>query len=194
VTFNWSVSSGTISSGQGTPSITVDTTGLGGQTVTATVEIGGLPPECDRARSCSFTVMTPPLPECTIFDQYNDLRFNDEKARLDNFAIQLQQQPDATGYYAIWGSCEGEGQRRADRAIAYLVNTRGIDASRIKAVVDPNCRETLTVELHICPPNATPKPANSATVTPCPQCRRARGRRPARRGTHRRRGGREEEE
>jgi hypothetical protein len=188
VTYNWSVSAGTISSGQGTPSITVDTTTLAGQTVTATVEIGGLPPECDRTRSCSFTVTPPPVAVCRIFDQYNDLRFNDEKARLDNFAIQLQQEPDATGYYAIWGSCEGEGQRRADRAIAYLTNTRGIDASRLRTVVDPNCRETLTVELHICPPNATPTPQNSATVTPCPQCRGTRTRRPrprSRRGSRR---------
>lgn len=189
VTYNWSVSSGSISGGQGTPSITVDTASLAGQTVTATVEIGGLPPECDRTRSCSFTVVAPPVPGCAIFDQYNDLRFNDEKARLDNFAIQLQQQPDTTGYYAIWGSCEGEGQRRADRAIDYLVNTRGIDASRLKTVVDANCRETLTVELHICPPGQNPVPQNSATVTPCPQCkrgtvrpRRPRGRRSSRRG------------
>jgi hypothetical protein len=189
VTYNWSVSAGSISSGQGTPSITIDTAGLGGQTVTATVEIGGLPPECDRTRSCSFTVSTPDVPQCRIFDQYNDLRFNDEKARLDNFAIQLQQEPGSTGYYAIWGSCEGEGQRRADRAVDYLVNTRGIDASRIRTVVDPNCRETLTVELHICPAGANPTPQNSATVTPCPQCRRGtvRPRRPrARRGARRR--------
>jgi hypothetical protein len=192
VTYNWSVSSGQISSGQGTPSITIDTTTLGGQTVTATVEIGGLPPECDRTRSCSFTVSTPEQPKCRIFDTYNDLRFNDEKARLDNFAIQLQQEPDAIGYYAIWGSCEGEGQRRADRAVAYLVNTRGIDASRIRTVVDPNCRETLTVELHICPPNATPTPQNSATVTPCPECRGKAPRRP-RRPRRGRRGGSSEE-
>ena len=45
VTYTWKVSSGTILSGQGTASITVDTTGLAGQTVTATVEIGGLDPE-----------------------------------------------------------------------------------------------------------------------------------------------------
>jgi hypothetical protein len=194
VTYNWSVSAGTISGGQGTPSITIDTAGLGGQTVTATVEIGGLPPECDRTRSCSFTVTTPEVPQCRIFDQYNDLRFNDEKARLDNFAIQLQQEPGSTGYYAIWGSCEGEGQRRADRAVDYLVNTRGIDASRIRTVVDPNCRETLTVELHICPAGANPTPQNSATVTPCPQCRRGTGTRTRRPRARRGRRGRMDED
>src|SRR5882762_8474544 len=48
VTYNWSVSAGTISSGQGTSSSTVDAAGLGGQTVTATVEVGGLDPACSR--------------------------------------------------------------------------------------------------------------------------------------------------
>ena len=38
VTYNWSVSAGTITSGQGTSTITVDTAGLGGQTVTATAK------------------------------------------------------------------------------------------------------------------------------------------------------------
>jgi hypothetical protein len=81
--------------------------------------------------------------------------------------------------------------------VAYLVNTRGIDASRIRTVVDPNCRETLTVELHICPPGANPTPQNSATVTPCPQCRRAgttRRRGAVRRGSRRRGGMRMEDE
>ena len=54
-TYNWSVSAGTISSGQGTSSITVDTEGLGGQSITATMELGGAAPEC--ARSTSSTTM-----------------------------------------------------------------------------------------------------------------------------------------
>ncbi len=44
--YSWSVSKGTISSGQGTPHITVDTAGLAGSTVTATVKLGGLKTEC----------------------------------------------------------------------------------------------------------------------------------------------------
>src|SRR5258705_8206716 len=59
VTYNWSVSAGTISSGQGTSSITVNTDGLGGQTVTATVELGGLDPSCSRTASCSTSVRAP---------------------------------------------------------------------------------------------------------------------------------------
>ena len=96
VTYNWSVSAGTISSGQGTSSITVDTAGLGGQTVTATVELGGLDPSCSRTASCTTQVQAEPA-TCRKFDEYGDLRFNDEKARLDNFAIQLQKEPGCTG-------------------------------------------------------------------------------------------------
>ncbi|MDT4896333.1 MAG: hypothetical protein QOH25_1410 [Acidobacteriota bacterium] len=186
VTYNWTVSSGTISSGQGTPSITIDTTGLAGQNVTATVELGGLPPECDRTESCSFSVRGEDI-RPRKFDEYADLKFNDEKARLDNFAIQLQQEPGAQGYYVIFGSCEGEGDQRSARAVDYLVNNRGIDRSRI-TVVNGGCREQLTVELWIRPTGASePTPSNSATVDPCPECK-AKPRPRARRRGGRRRG------
>lgn len=183
VTYNWSVSTGTISGGQGTSSITVDTTGLGGQTVTATVELGGLDPSCSRTASCTTNVRAPNAP-AVKFDEYGDIKFNDEKARLDNYAIQLQNQPGSQGYILAYGSCAGQAQARADRAKDYLVNTRGIDAGRL-TTVDGGCRSELGVELWVVPTGATP-PAASADniISPCPECkrqatprRRTRGRR-----------------
>ena len=180
LTYNWSVSAGTISSGQGTSSITVDTKGVGGSTVTATVELGGVDPICSRTASCSTAVKTvvPNLPR--KFDEYGNIRFNDEKARLDNYAIELQNDPGATATIIAYGSCEGEGQARADRAQNYLVNTRGIDAGRI-TTVDGGCREDLTVQLWVVPTGASAPAAGESSVTPCPECKRA-GRRRARRG------------
>ncbi len=170
ITYNWTVSAGTISSGQGTSSITVDTTGVGGGSVTATVELGGLDPSCSRTASCTASVEVPPQ-ACRKFDEYADLRFNDEKARLDNLAIQLQQDPTAQAYYVVFGSCDTEGNARSTRAVDYLVNNRGIDRGRI-TVVDGGCRETLTVELWICPSGAgAPTATNTATVSPCPTCK-----------------------
>ncbi|MDQ1707226.1 MAG: hypothetical protein QOJ88_437, partial [Pyrinomonadaceae bacterium] len=182
VTYNWSVSAGTISSGQGTSSITVDTTALGGQSVTATVELGGLDPSCSRTASCTTSVETPPA-SCRKFDEYADLKFNDEKARLDNLAIQLQQEPGSQAYYVIFGSCDAEGAARSARAVDYLVNARGIDRGRI-TVVDGGCRESLTVELWLCPTGAgAPVATNSASVSPCPACKvKATPRRRTRRG------------
>lgn len=56
VKYNWIVSEGaTISQGQGTSSIQVTTTGLGGKTITATVRIES-GPECQLADQCSILV------------------------------------------------------------------------------------------------------------------------------------------
>ena len=182
VTYNWSVSAGTISSGQGTSSITVDTTGLGGQTVTATVELGGLDPSCSRTASCTAGIKAP-VPPAVKFDEYGNIKFNDEKARLDNYAIQLQNQPGSQGYIIAYGSCEGEAQARADRAKDYMVNTRGIDAGRL-VTVDGGCRAELKVELWVVPTGATaPAASTDDAVSPCPACKaKATPRRRGRRG------------
>ncbi len=172
-TYDWSVSAGTITSGQGTPTITVDTTGLGGQTVTATVEIGGVDPACARTASCSTQVRTVVPTQPLRFDEYGDIRFNDEKARLDNYAIQLQNDPTAEGYIIAYGTCVGQGLARAERAKAYLVNTRGIEAGRI-TTIDGGCRAALAVELWIVPSGAErPVPSVDNLIEPCPACRRA---------------------
>jgi hypothetical protein len=179
-TYNWTVSAGTITSGQGTSTITVDTTGLGGQTVTATVTVGGYPSSCSVSSSCSTALVAPKTPRKV--DEYGNIRFNDEKARLDNFAIELQNDPTAQGYLICYGGRRGragEAQRRCDRAKDYLVTTRGIDASRI-VTVDGGYKEELSVELWVVPSGATP-PTASPTVqpsevktTPAPRTRRGR--------------------
>jgi hypothetical protein len=165
-TFNWTVSAGTISSGQGTSSITVDTTGLpNNSSVTATVDVGGYDRSCSASSSCTTNLagVTPPRK----IDEYGNIRFNDEKARLDNYAIELQNDPTATGQIICYGGRRGrtgEAQRRCDRAKDYLVNTRGISADRIQTV-DGGYKEDLTVELWIVPSGATP-PQATPTVDP----------------------------
>jgi hypothetical protein len=59
--YNWTVSAGTITSGQGTTSITVSTDNLAEQSVTATLEVGGVDPSCGRTTSC--TTATKRLPQ-----------------------------------------------------------------------------------------------------------------------------------
>jgi hypothetical protein len=58
--FNWSVSAGTILSGQGTASIMVSVTGLPkGEKVSASVDVGGLDASCDAQASLSTTAEMP---------------------------------------------------------------------------------------------------------------------------------------
>src|SRR3712207_2318476 len=87
-TFNWTVSAGTITSGQGRPAITVDTSGVGVSFLAAGVEVGGY----DRGGSTSAGCSSPRL-VCIFLrkiDEYGDVRFGDEKARVDNFATEAR--------------------------------------------------------------------------------------------------------
>lgn len=56
-TYKWSVSGGTIESGQGTTSISVAAGNASGTSITATVEVGNLPDVCtSRTASATFLV------------------------------------------------------------------------------------------------------------------------------------------
>lgn len=101
------------------------------------------------------------------FDAWANLRFSDEKARLDNFAIQLINQEDATGHIIVYAGRKAtvaEAQLRANRARDYLINVRKLDPQRLKAI-DGGYREELTVELYITPAGAPP-PLLMPTVDP----------------------------
>ena len=80
------------------------------------------------------------------------LSLSDEKARLNNFATRLQgTNPEAKGYIIVYtgpGARSGEATMRAERAKAYLVKVRGIDAGRVVAI-DGGCRAQLQVELYL---------------------------------------------
>ncbi len=56
LTYNWTVSKGTIKSGQGTATIEVDLEGRDCRELTATVEVGGIDPHCKRAASCTTCI------------------------------------------------------------------------------------------------------------------------------------------
>lgn len=58
VTYNWSVSAGTIISGQGTREIKVSTADAGGIFITATAEVAGLPAGCTNTVSATVEIST----------------------------------------------------------------------------------------------------------------------------------------
>jgi hypothetical protein len=156
VRYKWAVSAGTITAGQGTHMITVDTTSLGGNNVvTATVEIDGFPPECDRTESCTvgWEIYLPPSRK---FDAYGDLGRADEDERMAQFAEALRQEPGAQGYIFYYGP-RGVYQRLG-RALEFLKSQPGIDPSRITAV-KVSGSEKFEVELWIRPTGApVPQP------------------------------------
>ena len=156
--FKWKVSVGTITNGQGTDEITVDTARLGGQDISVTVELSGAPLGCNGSASTTAQIGQPPLACGHRFDEYGDIKFEYEKARLDNFAIQLSNEPLASGYIAMTAGEEtfqNEATERLDRAKSYIVNVRGIDPVRV-VTVDCGFTKDLTIRLWIVPFGATP--------------------------------------
>lgn len=152
--YNWTLSAGTITSGQGTDSIRVDTAGLEGRSVRASLAIGGFPMDC----SASCVVQFPVPVGCRRFDEFPDIARNDEKARLDNYAIELKNDPTATAHVFVYpgeNGRPGDVQRHITRVVDYLINSRGLEARRIVTLVGPP-RGELMVELWTCPPGGKP--------------------------------------
>lgn len=179
--FSWKVSAGTITSNQGS-SVVVDTAELprvGRQPLTATVEVGGYAPSCPNKFSCTTEVYV--IIDIFPVDGYGNIRFSDEKARLDNFAIELRNSDGMSGYIACYGGrkgVRGEAARRCQRAKSYLVARRQIAPDRL-VTVEGGYMEDLTVVLWILSrgaqftPNPTVDPTEVEFVTK-PKKRRAR--------------------
>ena len=164
-TWNVTPSSARIISGLGTSTLNVDSTGLGGQRITATLtaDDGSADPAC--AQSAQAVSIIAPIAKKVIvaqeFDECNSCSLNDQKARLDNLGVELQNDPSARAYIIAYGgrmSPLGQGQKLMSRAREYLVSHRGIDASRL-TVVNGGFREEDSVELWLVPSGAAaPQP------------------------------------
>jgi hypothetical protein len=171
--YAWTVtpSDARIVSGAGTATITVDSTGLGGQKVTATlvVDNGSSEAMCRQRATASTSIVLKklPPPECKPFDQFQSVAFDDDKARFDNLAIELQNAPDSQAYIIIYAgrtSRVGQADLLSRRTMDYLVNSRGVDTGRI-TIVSGGYRDSDFFEIWICPPGAQ-RPQPTPTVQP----------------------------
>lgn len=101
------------------------------------------------------------------FDSYGSLSWDDEKAHLDNLAIALQHDQTLIGYIIVYAgrrACVGEAKGRALRAKKYLLETHGIQESRVKWI-NGGYREERIVILQPLPRGA-PEPTASPTLKP----------------------------
>lgn len=133
--YNWTVSAGSITSGQGTPVITIDTKGLEETDVTATISIeGNFSGQCAKQASGAGSIYSEP--KARLIDKFAASRGNCEyvQANLDSFMIDLNNDPDAQGYILIYGT------RRAIAAAERIV--KGF--IRFRRYDDPSRITTLT--------------------------------------------------
>lgn len=100
------------------------------------------------------------------FDEFADVAYSDKIARLDNFAIQLQNEPNTRGFIIVYRSTRdlpGISSRYALWMKNYMVMTRGITKDRI-VTVDGGEAGCLTQELWIVPIGATPTPRSGVYI------------------------------
>jgi hypothetical protein len=170
--YTWTVSppAARILSGAGTPTITVDSSGLNNRRLTAilVVDDGSGDRACRQTAQAATAINAiPTLTPPKRFDEFPSIAFDDDKARLDNLAIELQNNPGSTGYvvaYAGRSSRAGEADRMGRRALDYLTTTRGLSADRVR-FINGGFRDTNSFELWLVPQGATP-PTPTPTLTP----------------------------
>ena len=150
-TYNWSVSSGTITSGQGTSTITIEKLGAG-EAVTGTVEIGGFDRSCAVTKSTTTIVDAPMNRKIDEFGAMNNTE--DQYARLDNLSVELNNDPASSTvllFYAGRTSRIGAIEALTNQTKKYLI-TRGIAASRILPI-NGGFREQGLIEMWLVPAN-----------------------------------------
>ena len=104
---------------------------------------------------------TPRIADPVQFDEWGDISFCDEKARLDNAAIQLRHDPNFIIYLVIFAgktACVGEARARGIRAKSYLVQKPGIRVQQV-VWIDGGYEDTVRTDVWIWPPNMEPPPA-----------------------------------
>jgi hypothetical protein len=105
------------------------------------------------------------------FDVFDNISYEDAKARLDNFAIQLfelkKEEPKFRGYIVVYAgrrSYLGEAQYKANCYKNYLVRVRKVDPASLFAA-DGGFREKMEVHLYVGRSDYYP-PILNPTVSP----------------------------
>jgi hypothetical protein len=153
VTYNWTVSAGTIESGQGTPSITVRVpSDMFGGNITATVNIGGFDPACNCPSSASETAGVSQRPEARLINEFGNIPADQVRAQLDIFFQELQNNPQAQGYIINYGTDREINAR--ERLIRNHIAFRQFDANRITMVRGGDQGTGINTRLYLVPPGA----------------------------------------
>jgi hypothetical protein len=129
-TYNWSVDNGEIISGQGTNTITVETTAgqTGNVTATLNTTSTGDCPDCARTATAIGSFETPIT--FVEVDTFGPLSADEVRARLDGFFAELQNNPNDQGVIINYGSARDIARR--ETLIRNHIRLRRFDASRIR--------------------------------------------------------------
>ena len=128
--YSWTISVTKEFNGQGTSTISFDTTGLENQSITATVEISGLPKDCKNSFSGIGNVQPSQNIDPSPIDTYQKVSWGTERNKLDNLMLGLNADPRSKGFIEILMSDEKNAKTHIGRILGYL-KVRGMSRERI---------------------------------------------------------------
>lgn len=152
--------------GLGTDKIEIDTTGMGKQTIIASVEVtdGYYDEQCRQIKTVSMDVI-PQVPDEKPYEEADFFTFkvfDDAKARLDFYVQNLKTKPNGSGYIFVYQGTE-KGSPSADkvakRVLDYLVKVRLMDPSKLTIIQAGPRRQTAIGLYVIYPGGKIPIPA-----------------------------------
>src|SRR5215203_5192552 len=130
--YEWKISAGAIASGQGTCTITVDTTGLAnGTNITAEVKVKGLPENCPNTASETGSVVVSRI-ITELLDEFGKLPNDEVKARIDALFMALGNEPNGQGYIINYGMDMEIAAR--EKQMLDAIAFRKYDAKRITMI------------------------------------------------------------
>jgi hypothetical protein len=125
--YNWYLSSGSIEEGPGTPTIAFQTTSNdAGSNITATVEIEGLPAGCPNTASETAGVVGCGHP--SVFDEYKQISFWDEKKRLIRASTEMRGLPGAKLLFIFFRPKNASilADKKREASISKYLKSRGV--------------------------------------------------------------------
>lgn len=153
VSFHWEVAGGKIVEGQGTLKLSADADWSpgGGATITATLNIVGLPEECPKSASVTGGLDVHPIP--LLIDEFGRQTNGSIKARLDSSLAELRNNRNNQGYIIVYGTDREMAAR--ERLIINHIKIRAFPRDRMTIVrggVHPE--GTVYTKLYRVPPGA----------------------------------------
>ena len=161
LSYNWSISAGTIISGQGTAMIMVNTSKLDGQTVTATLELKGLPAKCQSVASSSSEII--PAAQLVVSGTFTNGRELKDAVKKFIAATQFTDPANtATGFIYLYKSSNTTVSALTifKEVIASAFGENKVLPQQYKIVEGGN-RKLAFYEMYLLQPGGTePKPSN----------------------------------
>ncbi len=163
IKYAWTVANGVVKSGLGTPTITVDSTGMGGKTINAVLDVNDdvYDNKCRQVIAVPTDVIPPNIvvPKAFICDEFESRSADDDKARFDNCAIQVQNMPEGQLHIFIYpgtdrvSTTRNTYERLSKRMLDYMVKDLRVDPKRITLIKASNRAKT-TYQMWIVPAGA----------------------------------------